>query len=237
MIDPTAALTTPVATPLIPSAMDTFLHIGDLISLGHWAIVAIDKMGGPNLSVEIGEWFAGDWEEVGRAANALENLGTFCQKSSDAVNEELAALLGGWDGKAAAAAETYFSNVASQLSAMKANFDDIASQYETTAFGVKEFANAVGSLVESLIDYAIAAGISLAAAAASSWTVVGGIVGGGAAGYSIYKGAKIVAEILDIRAKVWTACEALLGLIAGSLSSLDGFTTEQLPGAYNNANA
>lgn len=233
MDDPAAKLTAPVADPLIPAALDTYLHIGDLISLGHWAMVAIDKMGGPNIPQEVGDWFAGDWSEVGRAADALRNLGDFCDAASRAVSEELGTLDTTWDGKAAAAASTYFTNLASTLSSQVSNFKDIAGQFDSTTFGVKEMANAVGSLVESLADYAIAAGISLAAAAASSWTIVGGIAGGAGAAYSIYKGAKVIQELLDIRAKVWVACEALIGLIAGSLSSIQGFTSEQLPGAYN----
>lgn len=88
--------------------------------------------------------------------------------------------------------------------------------------------------MESLADYAIAAGISLATAAASSWTVVG-IAGASGAAYSIYKGAQVIQELLDIRAKVWLACEALLGLLAGALSALDGFTNAALPGGYNNS--
>ena len=237
MDDPAAQLIAPVADPLIPPAMDVYLHIGDLISLGHWAMVAIDKMGGPNIPQEVGEWFSGDWSEVAKAADALRRLGDFCDAAGDAVTKELATLDATWDGKAAAAASTYFTNLASTLTMQVSNFEDIASQFDSTAFGVKEMANAVGSLVESLADYAIAAGISLAAAAATSWTIVGGIAGASGAAYSIYKGAKVIQELLEIRAKVWVACEALMGLIAGSLSSIEGFTSEQLPGAYNSGTA
>ena len=233
MDDPARTLAPPVADPLIPPAVDVFLHIGDLISLGHWAIVAIDKMGGPNLAEEIGEWFAGDWSEVARSSDALDKLGDFCEASTEGLRAEMEALEADWIGRAAGAAQQYFGDLSAQLSIQAANFRDIAQQYRGTAFGVKEMALAVGGLVESLVDYAIAAGISLAAAAASSWTVVGGLAGGAAAGYSIVKGAQVIREILEIRAKVWLACEALMGLIAGSLSSIDGFAAVDLPGPYD----
>lgn len=235
MDDPALVLAPPEADPLIPAALDTYLHVGDLISLGHWAMVAIDKMGGPNIPQEVGEWFAGDWSEVARSADALRRLGEFCDQTAEGIAADLGVLRATWDGKAATAATTYFTDLSEALKTQRANFDDIASQFESTAFGVKEMANAVGSLVESLADYAIAAGISLAAAAASSWTVVGGIAGASGAAYSIYKGAKVIGELLDIRAKVWVACEALMGLIAGSLSSIQGFSSVRLPGAYNNS--
>ncbi|WP_101523246.1 hypothetical protein [Nocardioides houyundeii] len=234
MDDPSKLLTAPQAEPLIPAALDQYLHIGDLISLGHWAMVAIDKMGGPNIPQEVGEWFAGDWSEVSRSADALRKLGQFCDEAAHGVTTDLDTLRVTWDGQAAASASTYFTDLAARLTEQKANFEDIASQYDQTAFGVKEMANAVGGLVESLADWAIAAGISLAAAAASSWTIVGGIAGASGAGYSIYKGAQVIKELLEIRAKVWLACEALLGLIAGSLASVKGFSTVDLPGAYNN---
>ncbi len=235
MDNPSSVLTAPVADPLIPPAFDAFLHIGDLISLGHWAMVAIDKMGGPNIPEEVGEWFAGDWSEVGRSADALRKLGEFCDVTCDGLTSDLQQLDRTWDGKAAASAQSYFGDLASNMSQQQLNFENIASQFDSTAFGVKEMATAVGGLVESLADYAIAAGISLAAAAATSWTVVGGILGGGGAAYSVIKGAQVVKELLEIRAKVWLACEALMGLIAGSLSSIQGFTSTELPGAYNNS--
>ena len=233
MENPAAELAAPQADPLLPPALDTFLHIGDLVSLGHWAVVAIDKMGGPNIAQEIGEFFAGDWSEVTRSADALDNLGSFCDTASAGIEAELTTMLADWSGEAAASAATYFTDLAGELATQAANFRDISRQYTGTAFGVKEMASAIGSLVESLIDYAIAAGISLAAAAASSWTIVGGIAGGAAAGYSIVKGAQTIKMILDIRAKVWTACEALMGLIVGPLAALDGFTSVSLPDAYD----
>jgi hypothetical protein len=232
MGDPAAELTDPVATPLIPPAMDVFLHIGDLISLGHWAMVALDKMGGPNIPEEVGEWFAGDWEEVSKSADALRNLGAFCHVAGTNLKTQNTTAMAHWDGKASAAASTYFLKLADELLEQKANFDDIADQYETTAFGVKELANACGSLVESLADWAITIGITLAAAATNFWNPVGWGAGAGA-GYSIYRGAKVVKEILEIRAKVWTACEALLGLIAGPLGSIHGFTSVSLPSGYD----
>lgn len=234
MIDPASQLTPPQAHDLIPPALDIYLHLGDLVSLGHWALVAIDKMGGPNIASEIGEWFAGDWQEVSRSADALTRLGAFCTTAAQGIGDGAGLVARTWDGQAADAATAYFTTLAKNLSDMKTHFDDIADQFEKTAFGVKELANAAGSLVESLADYAIIAGISLAAAFLTSFTGAGAVAGGAGAGYSIYKGAMTIRELLEIRAKVWNACEVVLGLTAGSLSALEGFSTQKLPGAYDN---
>ena len=234
MDDPSTALTAPQAHSLVPEPVDVLLHIGDLVSLGHWALVAIDKMGGPNLPGEIGSWFAGDWEAVSRSADALRKLGSFCHLAAAGVEGDMRALQKDWEGHAAGAASSYFFGLAQDLSEMQVHLDDIAQQFESTAFGVKELASSVGNLVESLVDYAIMAGVELAAAAATSWTVVGGVLGSAGAAYSIIRGALVVREILEIRATVWTACEAVLGLIAGSLSAIRGFSTVALPAAYDN---
>jgi len=232
MGDPGAELKEPVATALIPAALDVYLHLGDLISLGHWAMVALDKMGGPNIPEQVGEWFAGDWEEVSKSADALRNLGAFCQVAGTNLKTQNATCMADWDGAASAAASSYFLKLGNELIEQKANFDDIAHQYDTTAFGVKELANACGSLVESAADWAITIGITLAAAATNFWNPVGWGAGVGC-GYSIYRGAQVIKEILEIRAKVWTACEALLGLIAGSLGSIHGFSSIDLPKGYD----
>lgn len=233
-MDPSVELTPPVAHALIPPALDFYLHIGDLVSLGHWALVAIDFMGGPNIPQEVGEWFAGDWQEVSRAADALTKLGAFCSTASDGVKAEITRLERSWEGEASEAAVEYFTGLSSVLWQMKPNFDDIADQFQDTAFGVKELANAAGSLVETLADLAIVAGVSLAAAFASSWTGVGAAIGTAAAEYAVVRGVLVVKELLEIRAKVWNVCEAVLGLIAGSLSALEGFSTVPLPAGYDN---
>ncbi|MEO5609179.1 MAG: hypothetical protein ABIQ61_05705 [Ornithinibacter sp.] len=232
MADPAAELTAPVATPAIPASFDTLLHVGDLISLGHWALKAIDLMGGPNLAEEVGEWFAGDWSEVSESADALRNLGDFCVVAAEEVRGDAEVCMEHWSGNAAADASTYFFALADRLQEQRGNFTELASQYDGVAFGVKELANAVGSMVESLIDWAIAAGVSLLAAAANSWNPFGWGAAAGA-GFSIYKGTQVVTEILEVRAKVWTACEALMGLATLPLAGIASFSAVELPGAYD----
>lgn len=92
MDDPSAALTPPEAHSLVPGPVDTLLHIGDLVSLGHWTLVAIDRMGGPNIAAEIGDWFAGDWEAVSRSADALRKLGSFCHLAARGVDGDMRTL-------------------------------------------------------------------------------------------------------------------------------------------------
>lgn len=232
-VDPATTLAEPVANQLIPPAMDQFLHIGDLLSLGHWAFVAIDMMGGPDIPEAVAEWFAGDWSEVSRAADAMRHLGEFCTVAAGSITFADDQVLKTWSGRAASSADSYFDGLSASLTAQAPNFTSIGGQFETAAFGVQELANAAGSLVETLADYAIMAGISLAAAAASSWTIIGGIIGGGSAAYAIARGVKTIAELMDIRAKVWMCCEALMGLIAGPLSVIKGFSSVQLPLPYD----
>jgi hypothetical protein len=134
---------------------------------------------------------------VSRAADALTNLGAFCSAASDGVEAEATRLDRCWDGQAAQAALEYFTGLSSALWQMKPHFDNIADQFQTTAFGVKELANAAGSLVENLADWAIVAGVSLAAGVLSSWTGVGAAVSATAASYAIFRGAISVNEAIE----------------------------------------
>lgn len=233
MIDPSTELTPPVVDPLIPTALDEILHVADYLSLGHWALVAFEKMGGESITDVWGGAFAGNWQEVSKAGNAMEKLGAFCQTAATGMRQELATLNAKWDGQAATSAMTYFRTVITELETQKGNFDAIAEQYQQAATGIKAGADAIGGLVELLFDLVIAAGIELAAAAASSWTVVGPILAGGALVATIAKGIKTVNEIASAYGAAVQLADGFLGLLLPWITQIENFQTVALPGAYD----
>ena len=213
MTDPSAVLTTPVAHEPIPESLDAYLHIADLISLGHWALKAIDMMGGPNLPDEMG----------GRRVLGHGEKKRKKEKKKERKKERVFFFL------------KYRPSLDGIDDDQQVNFEDIAGQFDSTAFGVYEMSKAVGDMVESLADYAIAAGVSLAAAAATSerrsWA------------------ASLVGALQDIRStralrssrKSWssaprsgTCARRCSASSPGSLGSIQGFTAERLPAGYDN---
>lgn len=233
MTDPALELTAPVADPLIPSTFDEILHVADYLSLGHWALVAFEKMGGGSITDIWGTAFAGDWEEVSKAADAMAKLGAFCQSAATGMRQELETLNAKWDGQAATSAMNYFRTLITELESQKDNFDAIAEQYQQAAVGIKGLADTIGGLIELLFDLVIAAGIELAAAAASSWTIIGPVLAGSALAATVLKGIKTINEIASAWGTAVTFADGFLGLLLPWITQIENFETVALPGAYD----
>lgn len=230
--DPASALTEPVATVTTPDLVETFCNLSDLLSLGHWALEAIDLMGGPDIPEKVGEYFAGDWQAVSKSADAMRRLGLFASLAAQDVRAGLADCREQWHGNASDAAAAYFLGLADDVAAQQGPLDEMAGHVETTAEAVKALATGCGDAVESLADYAIATGISLAAAATNFWNPIGW-GGAASAAYSIARGADKVLEIIDACTYVYDACAGIEGLIAGALAELEGFENTPLPQGYD----
>jgi hypothetical protein len=102
---------------------------------------------------------------------------------------------------------------------------------EEVALEVYYIGQSIQGLLQTLVDAAIAFGISAAAGLASSETVVGGILGGAAAAYSAWVARQTWLKILDIHGKVVAAAEGLVGLLGSFLSSIEEITST-LPTSY-----
>jgi len=107
----------------------------------------------------------------------------------------------------------------------------MAGQFHSLTAGMEEMAQALQSLFQDLLDWLIAIGISAAAAAASSWTVVGGVAGGIATAASIWEAVKVWYLVLDAHDAAWAAVQAFTGMCAGYLGAIHGMGHLTLPGA------
>ncbi|ASR56068.1 WXG100 family type VII secretion target [Cellulomonas sp. CW35] len=229
------ALVTPVASAPIPDFVDLALHFPDLISPSYWLMWVIEQVSGTNPLEWVTEHFSGDWEAMSRAASALEHLATFHQQYASELAEARATFREGWDGNAAAAASRYFTELESAVREQGTPLTSIAHEVDVVAQGMKSTQTMLVGLLQALLDYAIAAAISAAAAAASSWTVVGGILGGGATAFSITQAVRTWLKVIEVHGYAITAVDGVVGVTAGYLGSIHGFSTHPLPaGAYDN---
>lgn len=97
---------------------------------------------------------------------------------------------------------------------------------------MEEMAQALRSILQDLLDWLIAIGVSAAAAAASSWTIVGGVAGAAATAASIWEAVKVWYLALDAHDAAWAAAvQAFTGLCAGYLGAIHGMDKVSLPGA------
>jgi hypothetical protein len=232
---PAAALTPPHAEAPIPDLVNNILGGKQYISPSYWLGWAMEKVCGVNPWGWVAEQFAGDWNAAAEASSALNNLAEFNTRYGDAIDRATKTLIpDGWDGNAAAQAQAYFIQLADALHKQVDAIKDIAGQFRSLAAGMEEMAQALQSLCQDLLDWLIAIGISAAAAAASSWTVVGGVAGAAATAASIWEAVKVWYLILDAHDAAWAACQAFVGLCAGYLGAIHGMDKVSLPGAAYN---
>jgi hypothetical protein len=236
---PAAALTTPIAEAPIPDLVNNILGGKQYISPSYWLGWAMEKVCGVNPWSWIAEQFAGDWNAAAEASSALKNLAEFNTRYGETISLAAKNLTPDqWDGNAALQAQAYFTQLADALQAQVAALNNIAGQFRTLAAGMEEMAQSLQSLCQDLLDWLIAIGISAAAAAASSWTVVGGVAGAAATAASIWNAVRVWYLVLDAHDAAWAAVQGFVGLCAGYLGAINGMDTLTLPSsAYQHPGA
>jgi hypothetical protein len=213
---PAAALTTPVAEAPIPDLVNNILGGKQYISPSYWLGWAMDKVCGVNPFDWAAEQFAGDWNAAAEASSALNNLAEFNTRYGDTLKQAAGNLIPHeWDGNAAAHAQTYFNQLATDLQKQVSALKDIASQFRSLAAGMEEMAQALQSILQDLLDWLIAIGISAAAATAAS----------------IWEAVEVWYLALDAHDAAWAAVQAFTGLCAGYLGAIHGMDKVSLPGA------
>ncbi len=232
---PAAALTAPAATPPIPDLVNNILGGKQYISPSYWLGWAMEKVCGVNPFDWLAEQFAGDWNAAAEAGEAIKKLAEFNDRYAATITQAANGLIPGhWEGNAADQAKNYFTGLATTLRDQIDALNGVAGQFHSLAAGMQEMAQALQSLFQDLLDWLIAIGISAAAAAASSWTIVGGIAGGAATAASIFEAVKVWFMILDAHDTAWAAVQAFVGLCAGYLGGLHGMDKHALPAAAYN---
>jgi hypothetical protein len=233
--EPAAALTPPVAVAPIPDLVNNILGGKQYISPSYWVGWAAQQVCGVNPWQWVAEQFAGDWNAAAEASDALNKLALFNDRYAVALNEARGAVIPGkWDGNAAEQAEIYFDRLARALQDQVDALEDVAGQFRTLAAGMEEMSQGLQSIMQDLLDWLIVIGISAAATAASSWTVVGGLTGAAATAASIAQAVRIWYMALDAHDAAWAAVQVFTGICAGYLGALHGMERLALPGtAYD----
>lgn len=232
---PDSALVVPTPSAPIPDFVDIALHFPDFVSPSSWLLWVIEQICGTSPVEWVTEHFSGDWERTSTASSALGHLATYHELFGAEIDAARASFEAGWDGEAQMAASVYFRSLADDIEAQAGPLRDIAHEVDNVAQGMKSFQDMLESLIGVLLDWAIAAAISAAAAAASSWTVVGGLIGGGATAISIAGGVRTWLQVIEVHGAAVALVDGFIGLSAGYLGSIHGFTTHPLPaGSYNN---
>ena len=233
--NPAGWLYEPTPGDPVPTTFDGVIGIADWLSLGHWALVVLDKVDGDfDLVEKVSTWVAGDWEHVAVAAEAIRQLRKFTDDMAGAVDAYAGQLDAAWDGNAAQAAELTLVSITTAMRRAADMLEIAANGYADVAQGLYGVAKDVGNLVQTLIDLLIAAGISAAATAAGSWTLIGAAIGTAATYYGISQIVSTIQKIVAALEGVVTLVDTLMDVVLATLGSAGDWHSIDIPDAFEN---
>ncbi|MET4612345.1 uncharacterized protein YukE [Rhodococcus sp. PvR044] len=227
--NPIEHLKDPASMDPVPDLVENILGASQYISVSYWLGQAAALATGTNPWEWVAEQFAGDWEAVNKAGQALSNLDEFNRSYAAAVRIGMEGVDHSWDGHAADAAAEYFSRFSGSVNGQAHVIGEIGDQLKMMSTGMYETAQAIKGLWEFLLDLLIAAALEMAAAAATGVTVIGPVLAGAAAVATIAKAMGVWGEVLTLHSNTWNAAQGTIGVIAGSLGGLQDLEANVLP--------
>src|SRR5262249_18070783 len=108
---PTGRLTEPKKPDGFHNPIQIINDLGNMISPGFWALKFLEATMQVNPVQEFSNWIAGDWEQFGKAADALNSLSWFCSDVSQDLLINMSALSTQWTGNASNEAFQYFNTL------------------------------------------------------------------------------------------------------------------------------
>jgi hypothetical protein len=162
--------------------------------------------------------FVGDWAGFRACKDVFDNVANACVAMGSNMHWAARSIETCWTGDAAAACESYLLEVDKALGEAAEPIREIGEQYEKAAEGAHELGMVLGDAISSLIDACILCAADAALGAATSETVVGGLLFGGAAAYEAYKVYKELNECFELVRQA----RALVELANSTLNGLGG---------------
>ncbi|GAB1691688.1 hypothetical protein [Krasilnikovia sp. M28-CT-15] len=229
VVNPSDELTQPKGHDPVPDLAENIVGFTQYISVSYWLGWAAEHTLGLNPWQWVADQYAGDWKAIQEAGLAIQNLAEFNAAFAGSVKSGVQTVAYDWSGNAATAAAGYFTGLASVLDQQAPDLKALGQEFITMSTGMYEAANSIKGLMETLTDLLIAIGLEAAAAAASSWTLVGPVLAGAAAAATITKAIGVWGQVMEVHNHVWNAVQAFTGLVAGYLGGLHGLDTVPLP--------
>ena len=229
VVRPDSTLVEPQADDPMPF-MVSFVAGGNYASPAYYVSWIVKEATGFDVFGWASEKVTGDWEGVGKAASAAGNLSRFNTAFAQEINTQWQQSAGAtWHGNAARNAEQNFTHLASCIKFQVSPLEDIERQLTNISTGMRELGRLIGDILQDISDWAILAGISLAAEAALASTGVGSIIAVQQAALTALYFAQIVKRAADLVKLVNKAYKAIYGVI-GVLNTLSSQTTpDNLP--------
>ncbi|MET9516917.1 hypothetical protein [Streptomyces sp. NPDC002994] len=142
---------------------------------------------------QVGAMVGGNWEGYLKYSEVWANLNKFCTAVAANVSSGNYSIRYSWEGNAADAAQVYFEELCTLLTAAAETFESFRANYEMIAHSVFALTDTVKSLLMFLSDLALEAIIIWAASTSMATTGVGFL--GTLAGYALV--AKRILDMVD----------------------------------------
>lgn len=206
----------------------------DWLSPTHIVNEFVKQVTGYDAFGEAAKVFAGDWEDVWKAAGAFANLAEAMQDIGINLSHGNLELDQAWDGRAADAAYAYFTPLASAISSQQIALRQLSDAYIKAAEGTYRQAEVYSGLMKDAYDAALIAALAASAGTAAIETGVGAVAGYAVAGYELYKLLKLLDKAKKIESTAISIMNEAVGLIQGASADAGAFTKYPLPGgAYD----
>ncbi|MBB2940538.1 hypothetical protein FB565_000242 [Actinoplanes lutulentus] len=213
MDDPTFLLQPPGETS--ENVARVVMNPGDAfnyISPAAWINSAIESLTGTDVIGYFTDWVGGDWAAIYRFGDALHSLADCMQQIGVNIQQGMESLDADWDGNANDSAYNYFTSFAAATSGQQYALNEAGKEYHKAASGAHQVSNALGNILQALVDKAILAGVVAAGSAAFTATGVGAAAGIG--GYAAV--ALIVKDMLNLLNKASLIINTALTTIFGT---------------------
>jgi uncharacterized protein YukE len=229
---PVDALTDPEPTAPMPSVVEEMLAIQDKVSLA-WALsFIIDHVCGVNPFEEGAKYFAGDYEALSRAGDAVTKTGAYFAACAQELDASAADLAKAWTGEAADAAQRYFAGVAASLKALQVACEAVGREMQSAATSVYLCAQAFASGLQEIADLAIAMALTALAGAVTAETGAGPVVAAGVEAYLAWRESQLWIKAMEWHGRAVAVGEGLVGVMGSAMANIDKVGAEMVPGPY-----
>lgn len=198
---------------------------GDLLSPVEWIDTILGWLGATPLPETVMREFGGRWGDLRAFADTLTGLSQLIDDMRGHLGSAASFIKVAWQGYAASSAQDYFDRLSAVLGNAVQEFQDAGDAFASYADGVEGTAEAVSSALYGLLDSILIAAVAAGLGTATIETVVGGILGWGAAGVALLNAGRLVAEVND-QLQFLNDLGNILGSISNLSSDLSDFSSE-----------
>jgi hypothetical protein len=235
--DPSTELVTPTNAEPVPDLAQVLIDSAwDLLSPSYWILQLLTWCnGGKNPLDDALKYVSGDWNKACLGSEALDYLAAYHVSMAQGIDSRTDTVMETWEGNAANAAANYFNNLADSIDDIKPKLSSLADQFHTVAYGMWSSGVALADGLAWVCDLLIAAAVTAALTAATSWTGIGAAIGGLGLSAELVAIGTGLYMAYDIMGDIFNCVNAFVGVVAGFLGDYNSVDKLPLVGSLGDA--